>query len=114
MAIYKKFSEVRVYRGKTHISYEYDFDNKDINYALVKIKGRYPTEGYLINKISTECNQILKGKAIVWVDGKIYHVKKNDVIIITPSEKYYWKGNVLVNAPCSPPWTLEQSANVKE
>ncbi|MDE6583747.1 MAG: cupin domain-containing protein [Clostridia bacterium] len=106
--IYKNFKDTEVFTGKTNVTYEYNIDDKDLNYCIVKVKGRFPVEGLAINHKCKQMAHILKGKGILWCEGKEYKLKKNDVVLIGVDEKYYWKGNLTLGVPCSPAWYPEQ------
>lgn len=57
---------------------------------------------------------VLEGEGILWVDGKTYPLKKDDVVLIDVGEKYYWEGNMKLGVPCSPAWYPEQHDEVEE
>lgn len=38
--IYKKFKDVEIFNNPTHTAYEYNIDDKDINFCIATIQGR--------------------------------------------------------------------------
>lgn len=92
---------------------EYPMDDKDINGAVVKLKGRYPDKGRVVNEKCKELAYIIKGSGGVFVEGKEIKLKKGDLILIEPGEKYYWKGKITMFVPCTPAWNPEQHKEIK-
>ena len=112
--IYKKFKESEVFTGKTNRTYEYNIMDKDINYCIVDINGRFPVKGYAINRVVKEMAHILSGSGILVVEGVEYKLEQDDVVLVYPGEKYYWEGNMRLGIPCSPAWYPEQHEDVEE
>lgn len=107
--IYKKFNQTEVFTGKTNKTYEYNIEDKDINYCIVDINGRFPTgEKYALNKNCKEMAHILSGSGILVVNNKEYKLEKDDVVLIDKLDKYYWEGNMRLGLPCSPAWKPDQ------
>lgn len=112
--IYKKFKDTELFEGETNKTYEYNIEDKDINYCIVEINGRFPSKGKLTNLVCKEMVHILDGEGIIVVEGEIYNLKKDDVVLIHPRQKYYWEGNMRLGSSCSPAWYPEQSKNIGE
>ncbi len=112
--IYKSFKDTEIFEGETNKTYEYNIKDKDINYCIVEINGRFPAHGFAVNKVCKEMAHILEGDGILWVDGKVYELKKDDVVLVMPNEKYYWNGKMKLGIPCSPAWYPEQHIEVEE
>lgn len=112
--LYKTFKDTEIFQGKTNKTYEYNIEDKDINYCIVEINGRFPLNGKLMNQISKEMVHILEGSGTIVVDETTYNLKKDDVVLIMPGQKYYWKGCMRLGASCSPAWTPDQSINIIE
>ena len=106
--IHKSFNDAELFLGETNKTYEYNIDDKDINFCIVEINGRFPKEKWAINEVCKEMAHILSGSGIINVEGKIYNVKKDDVVLINVREKYYWEGKMKLGIPCSPAWYPEQ------
>ena len=45
--IYKSFSETELFRGETNKTYEYHINDKDINFCIAEINGRFPKEKWI-------------------------------------------------------------------
>jgi len=112
--LYKSFRDTQLFEGGTNRTYEYNIEDKDINYCIVEVFGRFPKEKLAINYKCKQMAHVLEGKGILWVEGKIYTLKKDDVVLIDVGEKYYWEGNMKLGIPCSPAWYPEQHDEVEE
>lgn len=92
--------------------YEYIIPEKDINGALVHIRGRYPETGWVMNRICKEMVYVISGTGKVVVEGKEIALSKKMVILILPGEKYYWEGDMELFMPCTPAWTPDQYVQI--
>lgn len=110
--IYKSFNDTELFDGKTNKTYEYNIDDKDINYCIVDIDGRFPIEKWAVNHKCKEMAHILSGSGILVVEGIEYSLKQDDVVLIDINEKYYWKGKMRLGIPCSPAWYPEQHEEI--
>ncbi len=90
------------------LAYEYPWENKDINGAVIDIKGRYPEKGFVVNKVCTEIVLVLEGSGILGLGSESINFTKEDMILIEPNEKYYFDGDCKILAACSPSWYPEQ------
>lgn len=106
--IYKSFDNTELFNKGTCKTYEYNIEDKDINYCIAEIDGRFPIEKWAINRKCKEMLHILNGSGIINVEGKEYQLKKDDVVLININEKYYFKGKMRLGIPCSPAWYPEQ------
>jgi molybdopterin converting factor small subunit len=95
------------------IAIEYPFDDKDINAAVIKIKGRYPDKGRVVNLKCKELVHILNESILLVIEGKKVELKKGDQVLIMPKEKYYWDGNCEILTVCTPAWYPEQHEEVE-
>ena len=93
-------------------AYEYCMSEKDINGAVVHIRGRYPNTGHAVNLRCKEMAYVISGSGRAVVDGKEVPLSKGDVILILPEEKFFWDGDMELFIPCTPAWTPEQYAYV--
>ena len=87
---------------------EFPLGDKDINGAVIILKGRYPDEGRTVNTKCKEMAYIIKGKGNIFVNNKKTKFNKGDLILIYPNEEYYWEGNAEMFVPCTPAWFPEQ------
>lgn len=106
--IYKTFGDTELFQGETNKTYEYNIEDKDINYCIAEIDGRFPKMGLAVNRKCKEMAHILAGSGVLVVEGEEYHVKKDDVVLIDVGERYYWEGKMRLGIPCAPAWTKEQ------
>ena len=106
--IYKSFKDAELFEGFTNKTYEYNIEDKDINYCIVDINGRFPKEKFAINHKCKEMAHVLSGFGVLVVEGKEYQLKQDDVVLIDVGEKYYWEGKMRLGIPCAPAWYPEQ------
>ena len=112
--IYKIFRDTQLFEGFTNRTFEYNIEDKDINYCIIDIFGRFPKEKIAVNNVCKAMAHILDGEGILWVEGKTQSLKKDDVVVIMPGEKYYWNGKMKIGLSCTPAWYPEQHERVEE
>ena len=105
---FASFKEAETFKGNTNITYEYKIADKDINFCISEINGRLPETRRCVNRVCKEMAHVLEGKGIIEVEGKKYNLKRDDVILISPGERYYFEGNLKLALPCTPAWSPEQ------
>lgn len=75
---------------------EHPIDDEMIDFAIVKVTGRYPDARYATNKKCKEIVYIHEGTGKVSVEGKEYSINAGDVVLIEAGEKFYWEGNNII------------------
>ncbi len=111
--IYKSFSETELFQGETNKTYEYNIEDKDINYCIVDVDGRFPKEKWAVNHKCKQMAHVLDGDGVLVVHGVgAVKLKKDDVVLIDVEEKYYWEGKMRLGIPCTPAWYPEQHEDV--
>ena len=113
MKIIRKNQAKKFENSPLCIAYEYPLGDKDINSAVIEIKGRYPHQGRIVNLKCKEIVHILSGSVLLEVEGKKVKLKKGDEVLILPKEKYYWDGNCQIFTACTPGWYPKQHKEVK-
>lgn len=91
---------------------EYRMSANRISGATAIISGRYPENGYAVNKTCHEIAMVLSGSGIIGSPKKKHHLVIGDCILIKPGEKYYWNGHMAIFMVCAPKWTASQHAIV--
>lgn len=86
----------------------YPLNDPDINAAYIFINGRYPESGRTLNELCKEMVYVIDGEGELFVEGKRYALKRDDVALIDKNEKYYFSGKLTLFVPCTPSWTPEQ------
>lgn len=92
---------------------EYPLGDKDINGAIIKLSGRYPNNGRVVNARCKELAFIMRGSGKIVVEDKEVELHGGDLILIEPGEKYYWEGDMEMFVPCTPAWYPEQHKEIK-
>jgi mannose-6-phosphate isomerase-like protein (cupin superfamily) len=112
MKYLKKADSVKYINGAV-TAYEYPIEDNDINCALVKLNGRYPSNGWINNKKCKELVYVISGSGKLTTETKKVLLNEGDMLIINPLEKYYFEGELTLLTPCTPPWSLEQTEIIK-
>ena len=68
---------------------EYPLDDKDINGAVIELRGRYPERGMVVNKVCKELAYVMSGSGIVNVQGKEEKLNRGDMVLIEAGESYF-------------------------
>ena len=92
---------------------EYPLGDKDINGAVIKLEGRYPDRGRVVNLKCKELAYVIKGSGRVVVEDKDVELNEGDLVLIEPEERYFWEGNLTMFVPCTPAWYPEQHREVE-
>jgi mannose-6-phosphate isomerase-like protein (cupin superfamily) len=92
---------------------EYPLGDKDINGAVIEIKGRYPDKGRTVNLKCKELSYVIKGSGKVAIEGVESEINEGSLILIEPGEKFFWEGNLTMFMPCTPAWYPKQHKEVE-
>ena len=111
--IYKSFKDAELFEGATNKTYEYNIEDKDINFCIAEISGRFPKEKWAVNRKCKEMIFVLSGEGLINVGGREYSLKQEDVVLINPNEKYFLLGEMRLGIPCAPAWCPEQHEEVE-
>ena len=95
------------------LAIEYPLGDKDINGAVVRLSGRYPDEGRVVNKRCKELAYVISGSGRLVVEGKEVELSEGDLVLIEPGERYFCDGNMTMFMPCTPAWSPEQHKEVQ-
>lgn len=108
MKVIRKDQTKKVANSKTCRAFVYSLEDKDVSGAIIKLDGRYPDKGKVINLVCKELAYVVKGKGIVCVSGKKVKIKTGDLILINPKEKFFWQGKLTMFISCTPPFNTKQ------
>ena len=108
MRIIHKDQTEKIKNSDTCIAIEYPLGDKDINGAVIELKGKYPQSGRVVNLECKELAYIISGSGRIVIEGKEIEVKQGDLILIEPKEKYFWEGDLIMFISCAPAWSSEQ------
>jgi len=104
-----KLESAEIFCKSTAKIYEYDLPDKDINWCLCDVDGRFPEKGWALNKVCKEMVFIIEGNGKLVVEGRgEVTFKKNDLVFVEPNVKYYWMAKARFGIACSPAWYPEQ------
>lgn len=94
------------------VALEYPLGDDDINGAVIKLNGRYPDAGYVMNEVCKELVYIIKGSGKLVTNHEEQKLEPDDLVLLIPGEKYFFEGNLEMFMPCSPAWYPEQHTEV--
>jgi len=105
----KKEDSVKKQIAPDCIVQEYSLDNKNLDFALAEINGRFPESGKTTNKVCQEIYYIISGTGTLYIDDKEIELNKGDVYLIGAEKKYHVTGeNLNIALATSPAWYPEQ------
>lgn len=115
MKLVKKENSEKVVNSNTSYLLEYSkaLNDKDLDFCINIINGRYPENGYCSNLKCKEICYILEGNGIIHKKDEKISFKQGDVILIDKEEIYFWEGNCQIIMICSPAWYKEQCKLIK-
>lgn len=96
------------------LEYSIDLEDKDIDFCINTINGRYPEKGYCTNEKCKELCYVLEGKGTINKKEEVIKFNKGDVILIDKEEIYYWNGDCKIIMICTPAWYKEQCKLLEE
>jgi len=113
MKIIRKDETTEFKNSDECIAIEYPLGDKDINGAVIKLRGRYPPKDKVVNLKCKELAYIIRGSGKIIVGEAVTEFHEGDLLLIDANEPYYWEGDFEIFAPCAPAWYPEQHKAVK-
>lgn len=103
----------KIWETKTTKGYEYPFNIKNLDFAVVEIKGKYPTDNWCRNTLLDAIFYVKKGKGRIIFKDKIYDLNEDDAIFVERNEWYYWDSttNATIIEMYNSQWTFAQVEN---
>lgn len=116
MKIVKKEDAKTIKNSDTSWLEEYSIDlaDKDIDFAINHINGRYPESGFCTNQECKELVYVLDGFGTLQKRNDSISFSKGDVLLIDKKEVYFWKGECQIIMICIPAWYPEQCKLLRE
>lgn len=115
MKIVKYKAALKFSNSKYCTGIEYPTEDKEIDFSIATIKGRYPDKGYCVNTECKELIYVIDGTGTLYKKtGTLYKkeeeisFEKGDVILIDRKEMYYWESFCTIAMACTPAWYPEQ------
>lgn len=91
------------------LEYGIALNEKNMDFCINKITGRYPVQGHCSNLNVEELCYVLNGEGTIHKKGSgPISFKKGDIIFINKKEIYCWDGDFEIAIVCSPAWSKEQ------
>lgn len=87
---------------------EYPSIDKDLDFAIVKISGRYPETKQAMNQRCKGIVYVHSGTGQVTVNQMSFTLNPGDVVLIEAGESFFWEGNMTLHISCSPAFHIEQ------
>jgi mannose-6-phosphate isomerase-like protein (cupin superfamily) len=82
--------------------HEYDTADTAISGVIAEIRGRYPEKGYAVNRRVKELVYVLSGHGKILTPEGEKEIAVGDVILIAPSEKFAWLGDMKIHIATAP------------
>ena len=116
MKLIKKENAVNITNSNTSklLEYSIELNEKDIDFAINTITGRYPETGYCSNLECKEMAYILEGNVSINKKDEKIEFNQGDLLLIDKKEVYYWQGNCKIIMICTPAWYKEQCKLISE
>jgi mannose-6-phosphate isomerase-like protein (cupin superfamily) len=88
---------------------EYEFAGEtDINVAVIELTGRYPDTGYCYNEVCKEEMYVADGQGSMTISDTVNQIKKGDMLLIQPGDRYFLDGAMTLVIAASPAWYPDQ------
>lgn len=87
------------------IEYSIDLNEKNLDFYIKQINGRYLEKWYCSNLECEELCYILEGNGAIYKrDDECFEFRKGDIIFINKKHIYYWKGSFKLAIVCALAW----------
>ena len=91
------------------LEYSIDLNERNLDFCINTITGRYPEKGYCSNLACEELCYVLDGTGHIYKkEEETIEFKAGDIIFLNKKDIYYWEGNFKVAIVCTPAWSKEQ------
>jgi mannose-6-phosphate isomerase-like protein (cupin superfamily) len=91
---------------------EYPHVDNALDFAIVKISGRYPAKKQAMNKKCKEIVYVQSGSGHVTVNHIEYALNPGDIVLIEAGEQFFWKGNMILHIACTPAFNIQQHVEI--
>ena len=90
------------------LEYSIKLNEKNMDFCINTISGRYPEKGYCTNEMCQEICYILEGDGSINKNDESIAFKQGDVVFIDKKDIYFWNVECKIIMVCSPAWYKEQ------
>ena len=106
-------ASAEAFKGDAVMSYEYDFPEAKMNLARIQIDGRYPSDGFAVNREVDSIVHVVSGEGIAGTqDGTTIQLRQNDQLYLAAGDTYFFEGNFEILYCATPKWTPEQTMHI--
>ncbi len=106
-------TDAEAFKSDTVTSYEYDFPEAKMNLARIQINGRYPLEGFALNREVDSIVHVMSGEGLVKTqDGTTFQLRQNDQLHLAVGDAYFFEGNFEILYGATPKWNPEQTMHI--
>lgn len=90
------------------LEYSIKLNEKNLDFCINTITGRYPEKGYCSNEECQELAYVLEGEGTFNKKDEVTSFKQGDIIFIDKKEIYFWDANCKLALVCNPAWSKDQ------
>ncbi len=108
-----KKQKAQVFKKPTCTVFEYG-GTKNLDLAIVDIKGGYPEKGWAKNEKVDMTYFVLKGGGKFYLGDEIFEISVGDLVMIEKGKWYQVEGDMRVVMASSPAWSPGQYEEKKE
>lgn len=106
-------ASAEAFKSDTVTSWEYDFPEATMNVARILINGRYPMEGFTINREVDSIVHVVNGEGLAEMqDGTTIRLMPNDQLHLAAGDAYCFEGNFEILYSATPKWSPEQATRI--
>jgi mannose-6-phosphate isomerase-like protein (cupin superfamily) len=113
MELIKLDQKRTIVASDTTTIHEYDTQDGFVSGAVAEIKGRYPAQGFVVNKKIKELVYVLSGKGQIILSQEEIEISAGDVVFVDHMEKFAWNGNMILFMATTPSFDPQQHIEVE-
>lgn len=108
MKIIQSSQTKKIQATPTTTIWEFVMEEKAISGAIAQINGRYPENGFAVNKVSKELAFVISGEGNVVTPTLNRPIKVGDLIFLDKGESFAWEGNLTLFMATTPKFDSKQ------
>ncbi len=111
MEIVKKEKRV-AYDRQSAVVLDYETENPRLSGAVAEIRGRYPAEGFVLNRKIVELAFVMKGSGDLLTPERVISLAEGDLVMLEKEEAFAWYGDMDIFIATAPRFDLAQYEEV--